>query len=339
VGRHVIILDATAPVPAELRGASVAIGNFDGVHRGHQALLAEAQRAAAAAGRPWGVITFEPHPRSFFRPSEPVFRLSPAPLKARLLAALGADFMLPLTFDAALAGLEAEAFIERVLGEKVGVGHLVTGFDFHFGKGRKGNADLLRSLGPRLGFTLAEVEQVTDPNGSAPFSSSAIRSALRHGSVAPAAHDLGYWWSVLGTVTTGDGRGQSIGFPTANLQLVPGTDTRDGIYAVRVRDLAVAPPRAALPGAAYIGTRPTFGSERRFLEVHLLEFSGDLYGRELLVEFLAFIRPDRTFQDAASLAGQIGLDCQACTRAIAEVERTDPMRAFRLGRLQSDGKI
>ena len=333
------ILDATAPVPAALRGASVAIGNFDGVHRGHQALLAEAQRAAEAAGRPWGVITFEPHPRSFFRPSEPVFRLSPAPLKARLLAALGADFMLPLTFDATLAGLDAEAFIERVLGDKVGVGHLVTGFDFHFGKGRKGNADLLRSLGPKLGFTLTEVEQVTDPSRSAPFSSSAIRSALRHGSVAAAAHDLGYWWSVLGTVTAGDGRGQTIGFPTANLQLEPGTDTRDGIYAVRVRDIAKPPPRTGMPGAAYIGTRPTFGSDRRFLEIHLLGFSGDLYDRDLLVEFLAFIRPDRTFQDAASLTEQIARDCHACARAVAEIDHADPMRAFRLGRLQADGKI
>ena len=333
-----IVLDAKASVPAGLRGASVAIGNFDGVHRGHQALLAAAQRAAAAAGRPWGVITFEPHPRSFFRPSEPVFRLSPAPLKARLLAALGADFMLPLTFDAALAGLEAEAFVERVLGDQVGVGHLVTGFDFHFGKGRKGNADLLHALGPGLGFTLAEIEQVTDPSGSAPFSSSAIRSALRHGSVTPAAHDLGYWWSVLGTVTTGDGRGRTIGFPTANLVLEPGTDTRDGIYAVRVRDLGSL-PRPGLPGAAYIGSRPTFGSERRFLEIHLLGFSGDLYGRELLVEFLAFIRPDRTFQDAPALSEQIALDCQACARAVAEIDRSDPMRAFRLGRLQADGKI
>jgi riboflavin kinase / FMN adenylyltransferase len=335
----VIILDPGASIPSELRGASVAIGNFDGVHRGHQALLAEAQRAAAAAGRPWGVITFEPHPRSFFRPAEPVFRLSPAPLKARLLAALGADFMLPLTFDAALAGLEAEAFVERVLGDQVGVGHLVTGFDFHFGKGRKGNADLLHALGPRLGFTLAEIEQVTDPSGSAPFSSSAIRSALRHGSVIPAAHDLGYRWSVLGTVTTGDGRGRTIGFPTANLVLQPGTDTRDGIYAVRVRDLGSSPPRPGMPGAAYIGSRPTFGSDRRFLEVHLLNFAGDLYGRELLVEFLAFIRPDRTFQDAASLTAQIALDCHACARAIAEMDQNDPMRAFPLGRLQADGKI
>jgi riboflavin kinase / FMN adenylyltransferase len=334
-----IVLDATPPLPAALRGAAVAIGNFDGVHRGHQALLAEAQRSAAAAGRPWGVLTFEPHPRSFFRPSEPVFRLSPAPLKARLMAALGADFMLPLPFDAALAGLEAEAFVERVLGAKVGAGHVVTGFDFHFGKGRKGNADLLHSLGPRLGFTLTEIEQVTDPSRNAPFSSSAIRSALRHGSVAAAAHELGYWWSVLGTVTKGDGRGRTIGFPTANLVLEPGTDTRDGIYAVRVRDLSLPPPRPGLAAAAYIGSRPTFGGERRFLEVHLLDFSGDLYGRDILVEFLAFVRPDRAFQDEASLAAQIALDCEACSLAVAEIDRADPMRAFRLGRLQADGKI
>jgi riboflavin kinase / FMN adenylyltransferase len=334
-----IIVDPAAPLPAELRGASVAIGNFDGVHRGHQALLAEAQRSATTAGRPWGVITFEPHPRSFFRPAEPVFRLSPLPLKARLLAALGADFLVPLTFDAALAGLEAESFVERVIAAMVAAGHVVTGFDFHFGKGRRGNADLLRALGPRLGFTLAQVEQVTDPAGSAPFSSSAIRSALRHGSPAAAAHELGYWWSVLGTVTVGDGRGRSIGFPTANIVLEPGTDTRDGIYAVRVRDAAGPAPRAAWAGAGYIGSRPTFDGERRFLEVHLLDFSGDLYGRELMVEFLAFIRPDRAFQDVASLAAQIALDCESCARTIAMNQRDDPMRAYRLGKLQSEGKI
>jgi riboflavin kinase/FMN adenylyltransferase len=334
-----ITLDPATPLPAELRGASVAIGNFDGVHRGHQALLAETQHSATAAGWPWGVITFEPHPRSFFRPAEPVFRLSPQPLKARLLAALGADFIVPLTFDAALAGLEAEAFVERIIAGQVGARHLVTGFDFHFGKGRKGNADLLRALGPRLGYTLTEVEQVTDPAGSAPFSSSAIRSALRHGSVAAAAHELGYWWSVLGTVTAGDGRGRALGFPTANLVLEPGTDTRDGIYAVRVRDAGTPPPRAAWPGAAYIGSRPTFDGDRRFLEVHLLDFAGDLYDRELLVEFVAFIRPDRVFQDAASLAAQIALDCDSCARAIAINQRDDPMRAFRLGQMQGEGKI
>jgi riboflavin kinase/FMN adenylyltransferase len=334
-----IVLDPAAPLPAELRGASVAIGNFDGVHRGHQTLLGAAARSAAAAGRPFGVITFEPHPRTFFRPAEPVFRLSPPPLKARLLGALGTDFMVPLPFDAALAGLEAELFVERVIAAMVGAGHLVTGLDFHFGKGRRGNADLLRALGPRLGFTLSQVEQVTDPAGSAPFSSSAIRSALRHGGVAGAAHELGYWWSVLGTVTAGDGRGRTIGFPTANLVLEPGTDTRDGIYAVRVREAADPAPRPARAGAAYIGSRPTFQGERRFLEVHLLDFSGDLYGRQLLVEFVAFIRPDRAFQDVAALTAQIARDCDSCARAVAINQLDDPMRAFSLGKLQAEGRI
>ena len=334
-----IIVDPTARLPDELRGASVAIGNFDGVHRGHQALLAAAADSAAAAGRPFGVVTFEPHPRSFFRPAEPVFRLSPQPLKARLLAALGTDFMVPLTFDAALAGLEAELFVERVIAAMVGAGHVVTGLDFHFGKGRRGNADLLQALGPRLGFTLTQLDQVTDPAGSAPFSSSAIRSALRHGAVAAAAHELGYWWSVLGCVTAGDGRGRTIGFPTANLVLEPGTDTRDGIYAVRVRDAASPAPRTARAAAAYIGSRPTFDGDRRFLEVHLLDFSGDLYGRELLVEFVAFIRPDRAFKDVASLAAQIALDCDSCASAAAINQRDDPMLAFPLGKLQAEGKI
>ena len=221
----------------------------------------------------------------------------------------------------------------------VGAGHLAAGLDFHFGKGRRGNADLLRALGPRLGFTLTQLEQVTDPAGSAPFSSSAIRSAWRATAPSPPPPMSRLSWSVLGTVTAGDGRGRTIGFPTANLALEPGTDTAR-------RHLCRAGARCRRPGAAerhgrrrLFGSRPTFEGDRRCLEVHLLDFSGDLYGRALLVEFVAFIRPDRAFQDAASLAAQIALDCDSCATAVAVNQRDDPMRAFPLGQLQAEGKI
>ena len=204
----------------------------------------------------------------------------------------------------------------------------MTGFDFHFGRGRKGNAELLRTLGPRCGFGLTEVEQVTGQELKAPFSSSAIRSALRHGSVIAAAQELGYRWTVLGPVTRGDGRGQTIGFPTANIILDPGAEPRDGIYAARVRDLALPPPRPAVSAAAYIGTRPTFASKHRFLEVHLLDFAGDLYGRELMVEIIKFIRPDQAFGDVAALVSQMRLDCVSCADAIAELHLANPIRGF-----------
>ncbi|MFO1091646.1 MAG: bifunctional riboflavin kinase/FAD synthetase [Hyphomicrobiales bacterium] len=334
-----ILLEGAAPLPAGLEGSAVAIGNFDGVHRGHQALLAAAANWATPRGKPWGVVTFEPHPSSFFRPDEAVFRLSPLPLKARLIQALGASLTACLSFDQALAGLDAEAFVERELVSRLKVGAVVVGYDFHFGKGRKGNAELLKRMGQAHGFETIVVDQVKDEAGRAPFSSSATRASLRHGHVEAAAHELGYWWTVLGTVVPGDRRGRTIGFPTANIVLEPGCEPKEGIYAVRVRLADDPAPRAAKGGAAYIGWRPTFATDRRFLEVFVFDFSGDLYGRRLLVEFVGFIRPDRGFDGVESLVRQMTQDCDEARGRLAALERHDPCAALPLGRAQAEGRI
>src|SRR5262245_11751369 len=186
------------PFPDDLRGSVVAIGNFDGLHRGHQMLLAAARKEAQALGRKWGLVTFEPHPRNFFRPRDPIFPLTPLPLKARLVSALEAHFVAALAFDAALAAMAPEDFVRGVLHRDIGTAHVVMGYDFHFGHGRKGGPDTMLRLGEELGFGTTIIDQVTDDDGVAPFSSSSIRDALRHGHVREAAIDLGYWWTIEG---------------------------------------------------------------------------------------------------------------------------------------------
>jgi riboflavin kinase/FMN adenylyltransferase len=333
------LIRGLAPVPAHIRGAVAAIGNFDGMHRGHQTLLAAAQAEAKRLGAPWGVVTFEPHPRSFFKPDEPVFRLTPEPLKARLAAALGAAFMVVLPFDRDLAELSPDAFVARHLVERLGIAHVVTGYDFHFGKGRKGSPATMAELGRELGFGVSIVEQVTDEGDQhAPFSSSSIRQALRHGHVAAAARELGYRWTVLGEVVKGDQRGRTIGFPTLNIVLDKGADPFRGIYAVRVRDAALkgAP---AMPGAGYFGDRPTFDTGRTFLEVYLIGFEGDLYGRDMLVEFIDLIRPDKRFASIEELVQQMQADCQSALARLEDAARQDPVAGLPLGRLQAAGLV
>jgi riboflavin kinase/FMN adenylyltransferase len=331
------VIAGLSPVPELCRGAVVAIGNFDGVHRGHQALLARAAAEARRLGRPWGVVTFEPHPRSYFKPDEPVFRLTPGALKARLVEALGAAFMAVLPFDRELAELPAGEFVMRHLVERLGVAHVVTGYDFHFGRGRTGSPAIMAELGARLGFGVTIVEQVRDEGDQhSPFSSSSIRQALRHGHVTAAARELGYRWSVLGEVVRGDQRGRTIGFPTLNIVLEKGADPFRGIYAVRVRD-AAEKGQAHWPGAGYFGDRPTFDTGRSFLEVHLIGFDGDLYGRNMLVEFIDLVRPDKRFSSVAELVAQMKQDCASALRLLAAAKLDDPIAAFPLGGLQAKG--
>jgi riboflavin kinase/FMN adenylyltransferase len=328
------IFSGEAEIPEALRGAVVAIGNFDGVHRGHQVLLATARTAAARTASPFGVLTFEPHPRALFRPDQPLFRLTDPPLKRRLIAATGADFMQILEFNRELAALEAQDFVRRILIARLGVSHVVTGFDFHFGHGRKGSPETMRRLGADLGFAVSTVDQVTDDDGLAPFSSSAIRDDLRHGRVADAAHALGYWWMVTGTVVEGDRRGRTIGFPTANIVLDRGVEPMEGIYAVRVRFKG-----ESHRGAAYVGTRPTFETARRFLEVFLLDFDRDIYGETIDVEFRGFIRADTKFPSAAALVERMRIDCAEAEAVLRAIEKDDPMRKFSLGALQAEGRL
>ena len=333
------LITGLSPVPDSCRGGVVAIGNFDGVHRGHQTLLAVAAEEGRRLECPWGVMSFEPHPRSFFRPDEPGFRLTPAALKARLVAALGSSFMAVLDFDRALSELSPEEFVRLHLVERFAVRHVVMGYDFHFGKGRKGSPATMTELGASFGFDVTIVSQVTDEGDQhSPFSSSNIRQALRHGHVDAAARDLGYHWTVLGEVVKGDQRGRTIGFPTLNIVLEKGADPFRGIYAVRVRD-ALQPGADVWLGAGYFGDRPTFDTGRTFLEVYLIGFDGDLYGRQLFVEFIDLIRGDKRFASIDELVTQMRADCAAAMARLAGVKADDPVTAFPLGRLQAEGRI
>ncbi len=335
-GAEMRLISGSDGIDPGLRGSVAAIGNFDGVHRGHQKLLEITSAEAARLGRPWGVITFEPHPRTYFKPGEPVFRLTPLALKSRLVAALGASFMVILPFDRSLSDLEPRDFVRRHLVERLSVSHAVTGYDFHFGKGRKGSPATMTALGGEFGFGVTIVEQVTDEGDQhSPFSSSSIRQTLRHGHVSAAAHELGYNWTVLGDVVRGDQRGRTIGFPTINIVLEPGVDPFRGIYAVRVRDAAIK-GAIAWPGAGYFGDRPTFDTDRTFLEVFLIGFDGDLYGRTLMVEFVDLIRPDKRFDSISELVAQMRNDCDV---ALERLKAPNLVKSFPLGRLQDQGMI
>jgi riboflavin kinase / FMN adenylyltransferase len=323
-------------VPKAMRGGVVAIGNFDGLHRGHQELLSIARKQAEATDKPWGILTFEPHPRSFFRPAEPVFRLTPHPLKMRLASAFGAEFAATIDFNESLSNLEADEFILEHLVKRLGVSHVVTGYDFHFGKGRKGGPENLREMGAKHGFAVTVVDQVTDDgDGHAPFSSSSIRTSLRRGHVQAAANELGYQWIVMGEVVPGDQRGRTIGFPTANIILDPGAEPFRGIYAVTARDSAAPSTTPCWQGAAYFGDRPTFNTKRTFLEVYLLDQNIDLYGKILMVNFVDLIRPDKTFKGVDELVTQMHADCAEVRKVLA----ADVVENFQLRKLQAAGKI
>ena len=321
-------------LPENLRGGVAAIGNFDGLHRGHQQLLAKAKAKADELGKSFGLLTFEPHPRTFFRPTEPVFRLTPPPLKALLAEALGAGFVATMNFSAATASQSPEDFIAEQLVERLGVAHVITGFDFHFGKGRKGTSESLVAAGKTSGFGVTVVEQVADEaEGSlAPFSSSTIRSSLRRGHVREAAKGLGYQWIVMGEVVPGDQRGRTIGFPTANIILEPGAEPYRGIYAVTVREKKGGP---AWQGAAYFGDRPTFNTNRTFLEVYLLDQDIDLYGRTLVVNFVDLVRGDKTFSSVDGLISQMKQDCDA----VREILGRDKPLDLPLAQAQAQGLI
>lgn len=304
------VLHGTSFVPALARGAVLAIGNFDGVHRGHRALIAEASGRARALGRPSGVIVFEPHPRQFFAPAEPHFTLTPLSEKLSVLETLGLKVAVVLAFDAGLAAMPAEAFISDILVRDLGVAHVVIGYDFFFGKKRGGNPDTMRMAGERRGFGVTVVAPVAE-DGEV-FSSSEIRLKLASGDVAGAAHALGRPWRVTGRVVGGAKRGTGLGYPTANVPMPAGTALGHGIFAVRAQIDGIWHD-----AAAYLGTRPTFDDGKPVLEVFLLDFDGDLYGRNMTVEFVAFIRPDRKFDSADALVRQMTDDVAATRRALA----------------------
>lgn len=299
----------------EDRGAAVAIGNFDGVHLGHQSVLALARAAAAERGAPFGVVTFEPHPRAFFAPDAPPFRLMNAEARARRLEKLGVAQLYELRFDTPLAGLDAESFLRDVLAGGLGIRHIVAGADFRFGTRRGGDAEMLRRLGPGLGFGVTIAPLVSDAQGD--FSSTAIRQALTEGRPADAARMLGHWHRIEGEVRHGDKRGRDLGFPTANLWLDGLHLPRFGVYAVRV-DVLTGPHAGRYGGAASLGVRPTFGTNRPNLEVHLLDFTGDLYGAEISVALVAYQRPELKFDGIETLIVQMRADVIETRHLLAE---------------------
>src|SRR5262245_325775 len=312
-------------LPEKLKGAALAIGNFDGVHRGHQKVLDEAIAIAKREGHRSGAVVFEPHPREFFAPETPFFLLTPLPVKLELLEALGIDRTFVIAFDAELAALSADAFATQVMAKGLGARHVVVGNDFSYGKGRTGTTEELAVLGRELGFGVDVVAPVGE--GGATFSSSRIREHLRRGEMREAAEQLGYWWRVRGQVGAGAGRGKGLGFPTLNLPLAPGQDVRHGIYAMRV-DHGGGRRHAA----GYVGIRPTFGAGEPVLEAYLLDFTGDLYGKEVDVELIEFLRPDATFATPEALAAQMREDTNRARAVLAKIDASDPIARFPLAR-------
>lgn len=303
-------------MPAPLRGAVAAIGNFDGVHRGHRRLIEVAGREARRGGRPSAVLTFEPHPRSFFSPQKPVFRLTPEPVKLAIFERLGLAGVFVRRFDAGLAGTDPTDFVEKLLGEELEVSGVVVGHDFQFGKARAGTPALLDELCRRRGWDCVVVPPVT-LDGQV-VSSGAVRAALVAGDVATANALLGHRWFVAGEVRHGEKRGRTLGFPTANLRLAENCELRHGIYAVRA---AVA--GAVHGGVASFGRRPTFDNGAPLLEVFLFDFAGDLYGTTIEVEFVAWIRGEERFFSAEALVERMNEDA-AQARRILEADGGGP---------------
>jgi riboflavin kinase/FMN adenylyltransferase len=304
-----IVRDGT-PVPARLAGAFVAIGNFDGVHRGHRAAIDAAMAAGRSDGRAALALTFEPHPRRFFLPDAKTFRLTPEPVKLRLLAAAGLDGVVVMNFNAALAARTAGQFIDEALVGWLKVGGVVIGDNFRFGKGRGGTPELLRAEGARRGFKVTVLDRVTWRGK--PVSSGAVRSALEAGDIAAANDLLGYRWFVEGEVIRGAARGRTLGFPTANVALDADCGLRHGIYAVR----AAAGGRTR-DAVASFGRRPQFDDGAPLLEVMLLDFAGDLYGQNLIVEFAGFIRAEEKFPSVEALKQRMALDVAEATAVLA----------------------
>lgn len=303
-------------MPPSWRGGVVAIGNFDGVHRGHQVVLESARKEAERRGVPCLMLTLEPHPRAFFS-ARPVFRLTPAPLKAAAVAALGLDGTLMLTFDRTLAEVSAEDFVRDVLIGRLGIAAAVTGYDFHFGKARRGTPEFLAAEGARHGFSVTVVPALAD--GADAVSSTRIRTALKHGEIDAANALLGWNFGVVGTIIHGDRRGRELGYPTANMLLDPASELAHGIYAVRY----LRPDGNLHDGVASFGRRPTFGGSDPLFETFLFEFSGDLYGEDALVSLYGFIRPEQRFDSPETLVKQMEQDSIDARALLERHSRSD----------------
>jgi riboflavin kinase/FMN adenylyltransferase len=300
-------------LPTDARGSAVAIGNFDGVHIGHQAVIGAAVAQARTLGAPPSVLTFEPHPRMLFKPDSEPFRLTPLRPKAHAIEALGAELLIVLAFDRALSEKSAESFVADVLVAGMGVRHVVVGGDFVFGHDRLGNVQRLAEMGGELGIGVTALQPVAGGDGTI-YSSTAIRQALKAGDPRRAAALLGRAWEIEGRIEHGDARGRQLGFPTANLGLAEYLRPAFGVYAVQAGVDQGAETRWHA-GVANLGRRPTVAGLVERLEVHLFDFDGDLYGRHLRVRLIEFLRPEKKFDGLDALRAQIARD-SAQARAI-----------------------
>ncbi len=302
-------------LPEAIRGASVAVGNFDGIHRGHQAIIGKARRVAKAEGIPLAVLTFEPHPCGVFNPDTAPFRLTPFRIKARHVEALGVDVMVALRFDPDFAKIPARAFIRDILVGGLGVRHVVSGYDFAFGHKHAGDCKLLLSMGEEEGYGFTCARAVRDGEGIV-YSSTRVREYLKNADPAGAAHVLGRHFEIEGRVEHGDKRGGAIGFPTANLPMGEYQHPARGVYAVRAK-VGRGGKAKWLDGVANFGTRPTFKGRDEVFEVHLLNFSGDLYDKRLRVAVIDYIRSEVRFSNPDELKAQIAADCGEASRILA----------------------
>lgn len=299
-------------LPADQRGAAVAIGAFDGVHRGHQAVIANARDAADALGVPLGVVSFDPHPRRWFQPDAAPFRLMTADQMAAALEPLGVERLYLLPFDGEMAAMSDEGFARAVLAGGLGIRHAAVGFDFTFGKGRTGSPEALAGYGRELGFTVSVADRKDDADGLK-LSSSAVREALKAGDMARAAAILGRPHAIAGEVIHGDKRGRTIGVPTANIDVSDYMRPAYGVYATRTR----LPDGRVIDGVASLGLRPMFAVETPLLEVWLFDFDEDLYGQIIETALVAFLRPEMAFDGLEALKAQIDQDAAAARAALA----------------------
>ena len=315
------VIRDTTPAAAIPRGAVVAMGNFDGVHLGHRAVIAAALQMALTHRRPALAVTFEPHPRSFFSPNSPQFRLSDETAKLRLLAGTGLAGAVVMTFDKKRAGTTAQDFIHHDLIERLGVSGIAVGYDFHFGKGRVGSPSLLVNEAPRLGIEVDEQPHVDIDER--PVSSSAIRMALAEGQIEDATAMLGGPWFVTGLVIHGEKRGRDLGYPTANIRLDKNCGLRHGIYAVRVAR-SEGKDQLRFDGVASFGRRPTFDNGAPLLEIFLFDFDGDLYGTVLDVAFIGFIREEFKFDSVEALIARMDEDSSRARSILAAAPEAFP---------------
>lgn len=310
-----IIRDTAYVDPAD-RGAAAAIGNFDGVHIGHQAVIDLTRAAAKAANAPLGIMTFEPHPRSYFSKDKTPFRLMNAEARANRLAKLGVEKLYEVPFNTGLASLTPEAFAQEIIADQLGLAHVVVGADFCFGKDRAGNVESLTTFGAQMGFGVTVAPIVALDTGN--VSSTAIRAALTDGKPREAAAMLGHWHRIEGEVIRGDQRGRDLGYPTANMSIAGLHPPKFGVYAVKV-DVLTGPHQGTYDGAASIGVRPMFGENLPNCETFIFDFKGDLYGSHLSVALVDYLRPELKFDGLEALISQMDADCDQAREILSNV--------------------